>query len=286
MSMNGQPAAAAIVGTFPMPVGTRFEWHSHDDNQLAWSPEGVLVVLTEGGGSYVLPPSRALWIPAGTVHETRASGAAVLRSVYVEPRRCSIDWDVPTPVAVSPLLGELIHHLDDREIGAEERARAEAVLFDLLVPLRIATIDVRSPADPRARGVADALLADPADPRTLHEWGRTVGASSRTLARAFLARHRALVRALAHARPPAGVAAVPRRADAGERRSRHSSATGRRAPTSPRSAPTPASRRAATSRGRRRLHSQRAAPKPSREPTSRSRSRTGSVVANPKLARG
>ena len=171
-----------------MPVGTRFEWHWHDDNQLAWSPEGVLVVLTEGGGggSYVLPPSRALWIPAGTVHETRASGAAVLRSVYVEPRRCSIDWDVPTPVAVSPLLGELIHHLDDREIGAEERARAEAVLFDLLVPLRIATIDVRSPADPRARGVADALLADPADPRTLHEWGRTVGASSRTLARAFL----------------------------------------------------------------------------------------------------
>ena len=91
--MNGQPAPAAIVGTFPMPVGTRFEWHSHGDHQLAWSPEGVLVVLTEGGGSYVLPPSRALWIPAGTVHETRASGAAVLRSVYVEPRRCPIDWD-------------------------------------------------------------------------------------------------------------------------------------------------------------------------------------------------
>jgi AraC-like DNA-binding protein len=34
--------------------------------------------------------------------------------------------------------------------------------------------------------VADALLADPSDPRTLHEWGRAVGASSRTLARAFL----------------------------------------------------------------------------------------------------
>jgi AraC-like DNA-binding protein/quercetin dioxygenase-like cupin family protein len=184
--MNGQPAPTAIVGTFPMPVGTRFEWHSHGDHQLAWSPEGVLVVLTEGGGSYVLPPSRALWIPAGTLHETRASGAATLRSVYVGPRRAPIDWDAPTPVAVSPLLGELIHHLDDRKIEAEERARAEAVLFDLLVPLQLATIDVRSPADPRARDVAEALLADPADSRTLHEWGRTVGASSRTLARAFL----------------------------------------------------------------------------------------------------
>jgi len=187
VSITGQPLSAAIVGTFPMPVGTRFEWHSHEDHQLAWSPEGVLVVLTEAGGSHVLPPSRALWIPAGTVHETRASGAAVLRSVYLEPRRCPIDWEAPTPVDVSSFLGELIHHLDDRRLGADERVRAEAVLFDLLAPLRIATIDVRPPSDPRARNVADGLLANPADPRTLHEWGRAVGASSRTLARAFLA---------------------------------------------------------------------------------------------------
>jgi AraC-like DNA-binding protein len=186
MSANGQPAPAAIVGTFPMPVGTRFEWHAHGDHQLAWSPEGVLVVLTEGGARYVLPPSRALWIPAGTVHETQASGAAVLRSVYLAPLRCPIGWDAPTPVAISPLLAELIHHLDDRALEAKERTRAEAVLFDLLLPLRVATIDVRPPTDPRARDVADALLENPADPRTLHEWGHAFGASSRTLARAFL----------------------------------------------------------------------------------------------------
>ena len=186
MSINGQPAPAAIVCTYPMPAGSLFEWHAHGDHQIAWSPEGVLVVVIEGGGSYVLPPARALWIPAGTVHETRSSGVAVLRSVYLEPRRCAIDWAAPTPVAVSPLLGELIHHLDDRGLGADERSRAEAMLFDLLLPLRIATIDVRPPTDPRARDVSDALLADPADPRTLSEWGRTVGASSRTLARAFL----------------------------------------------------------------------------------------------------
>jgi len=169
-----------------MPVGTRFEWHAHRDHQLAWAPEGVLVVVTEDGASYVLPPSRALWIPAGTVHETRASGAAVLRSVYLAPLRCPIAWAAPTPVAVSPLLGELIHHLDDRALGPQERSRAEAVLYDLLLPLRIATIDVRPPSDPRARDVADALFADPADPRTLREWGRAVGASDRTLARVFL----------------------------------------------------------------------------------------------------
>ena len=185
MSTNGQVAQAAIVATFPMPVGTRFEWHEHDKHQLAWSPEGVLVVRTDAG-SYVLPPARGLWIPAGTMHETQAWGAAVLRSVYVRTSRCPIDWERPTPVEVSPLLRELIPHLEDDSLTADERFRAEAVLFDLLSPLAVATIDIRLPTDERARRVADALLADPGDGRTLDAWGRRVGASNRTLARAFL----------------------------------------------------------------------------------------------------
>jgi AraC-like DNA-binding protein len=174
------------VATFPMPAGTRFEWHAHSDHQLASSPEGVLTVLTHAG-TYILPPTRALWIPAGTVHETRASGAAVLRSAYLRPRRCPIRWPDPTPVVVTPLLSELIAHLGSDRLPAAGRSRAEALLFDLLTPIDTATLDVDLPADPRAREVADALLANPADDRTLHAWGRHVGASSRTLARAFLA---------------------------------------------------------------------------------------------------
>src|ERR671923_127352 len=38
-----------------------------------------------------------------------------------------------------------------------------------------------------ARGVADALLADVTDDRSLDAWGRAVGASGRTLARLFAA---------------------------------------------------------------------------------------------------
>lgn len=168
-----------------MPVGRKFDWHSHAEHQLAWSPEGVLVVRTEGG-SYVLPPSRALWIPAGTEHETQASGVAVLRSVYVRTNRCAIKWKTPTPVAVTPLLRELIPHLEGDDLDEKERARAESLLFDLLTPIAVASIDARLPSDDRARHVADGLLANPADSRTLAEWGHDVGASSRTLARAFL----------------------------------------------------------------------------------------------------
>jgi AraC-like DNA-binding protein len=185
MSLNGQDLQAAIVATFPMPAGTRFEWHTHSDHQLAWSPEGVLIVLTDAG-TYILPPTRALWIPVGTRHETRASGRAVLRSAYLRPSRCPIEWADPVPVAVTPLLAELISHLGSDQLPAAGRSRAESLLFDLLTPIHIATLDVDLPADARAREVAEALLADPADDRTLQAWGRHVGASSRTLARSFL----------------------------------------------------------------------------------------------------
>jgi AraC-like DNA-binding protein len=186
MSLNGQDLQTTIVATFPMPAGTRFEWHAHSDHQLAWSPEGVLIVLTDSG-TYILPRTRALWIPAGTPHETRASSSAVLRSAYVKPTRCPIRWADPAPVAVTPLVAELISHLGTAELPARQRSGAEALLFELLTPIHTATLDVDIPADARAREVAEALLANPADDRTLGAWGRDVGASSRTLARAFLA---------------------------------------------------------------------------------------------------
>jgi len=67
------------------------------------------------------------------------------------------------------------------------RARAEALLIDLLEPVETATIEVRMPQEERAKEVALALADNPSDKRTLDEWGREVGASGRTLARSFLA---------------------------------------------------------------------------------------------------
>jgi AraC-like DNA-binding protein/quercetin dioxygenase-like cupin family protein len=192
MSRTGQlaggPASAAAgfrIVARPMSATTLFNWHDHDEHQLAWAATGVLTVLTEGA-TWVLPPTRALWIPAGTRHETGAAGRAAMRSVFVPPGLAPVDWTVPTPVAASPLLAELIGYLDG-DLGARQRAHAEAVLSDLLAPVPVTTFDVRFPDDPRAREVAHALRGDPGDQRTLAGWGTTVGASERTLARAFVA---------------------------------------------------------------------------------------------------
>jgi AraC-like DNA-binding protein len=196
VSLVGQPPAgcadgagsarAADVVTFEMPAGLVFDWHTHEDHQLAWAASGVLTVRTETD-AWVLPPTRALFIPAGIRHETLSAGNATMRSVYLRPNRCSIDWAQCTPVTASPLLAEIIGYLEDPSLSPEQGANAEAVLVDLLQPVAMTTIEVRMPTEERALDVAVALAADPADGRTLAEWGRDVGASGRTLARAFLA---------------------------------------------------------------------------------------------------
>src|SRR6516165_6477283 len=118
---------------------------------------------------------------------TRSAGAATMRSLYIRPDRSPVTWTAPTPVTASPRLAEIIGYLGGDTLDGAARARAEAVLADLLQPVAMTTIDLRMPDDDRARQVAVTLLANPADKRTLAEWGREAGASERTLARAFLA---------------------------------------------------------------------------------------------------
>jgi AraC-like DNA-binding protein/quercetin dioxygenase-like cupin family protein len=180
------PEAAVTVVTFPMPAGLVFDWHTHPDHQLAWAASGVLTVRT-AAAAWVLPPTRALWIPAGLRHETLSAGTATMRALYVRPELCPITWPDAVPVAASPLLAELIGHLEDPALEPDHRAHAEAVLVDLLQPVTMTTIQVRLPTEERALQVARALTDEPADRRTLAEWGRQVGASERTLARGFVA---------------------------------------------------------------------------------------------------
>lgn len=135
---------------------------------------------------WILPPTRALWIPAGVDHTTSAVAASALHSLFLRPERSPVWWSRPTALAVLPLLAALIPHLS-RELPDAARTRAEAVLFDLLTPAPVATVDLRWPIDDRARQVADALAANPADNRGIEAWGRLVGASSRTLTRVFRA---------------------------------------------------------------------------------------------------
>ncbi|WP_084430456.1 AraC family transcriptional regulator [Kibdelosporangium aridum] len=169
------------VGSHSLLPGTRFDWHEHDAHQLNWAEDGALTIGT-ATGTWVLPPTRALWIPAGVRHTTGSSRSTKMRSLLIHSDL--VPWTVPTVIRVGPLLGPLLSYLCS-SLAAGPRSRAEALLQDLLDPVPTAPIELPMPQSDRTLRIAAALRIDPADGRTLAEWGRVVGASSRTLARLF-----------------------------------------------------------------------------------------------------
>lgn len=146
------------------------------------------MMVSTDAGTWIVPPLRGVWVPAGTPHWIECRGAVQMRTVYVHaasasrlPRACRV-------VSVSPLLRELILYLaEGRRPHAVRgaRARAAGVLLDQLRTLPVEPLYLPMPGDPRLRQLTDSLRRDPSDSRGLDAWGRAVGASRRTLIRQF-----------------------------------------------------------------------------------------------------
>jgi len=177
--------SVAPTRTQRLAPGSAIDAHRHDDHQIVYAGRGVLAVTTSAG-SWVAPGTRAIWVPAGIVHAHRAYGELELHLVGLPATDNPLGLDVPTVLAVGPLLRELIiaytHAPDD---DSPERSRLRAVLLDQLRASPQQPLHLPMPASPLLRTLCDILQADPADSRTLAELGRQVGASDRTLSRLF-----------------------------------------------------------------------------------------------------
>ena len=192
---QGQEAAwRELTGPTYSELGHRdtIDWHYHDVPQLVYPSSGVLSI-SAAGGTWVVPPQRAVWIPAGIPHAHRAHGRVQMRTLaFPAPQAATHqeeDKKSPVVVTVSPLLREVIVALttDDKhnDRDARQRANLQNVALDELH--RVDQLPVRLPAvtDDRLTAIADLLRTDPADERTLAEFGSVVGASERTLRRLF-----------------------------------------------------------------------------------------------------
>jgi AraC-like DNA-binding protein len=164
------------------------ERHDHDRHQLLYPINGVISVTTDAG-RWVIPPLRAIWLPAGCPHAHAAHGPVELCSILLPARPNSLDSARPTLLAVSPLLREVILALTATPpLSADERGRLEAIIFDQFRPAPASeSYLLPEPGDDRLLAIAEILRADPADSRTLDQLGQVVGASERTLSRIFRA---------------------------------------------------------------------------------------------------
>lgn len=169
------------------PAGRQIQPHQHDRAQFLYASSGVMTVRTETG-IWVVPPQRAVWIPAHTLHRIDASGHLSMRTLYIDPERFSGPARECCVISVSPLLRELIIRATQLPklypLGGEEE-RLLTVLLDQIHSVDMAPLELPIPEDKRLLKIYEHLSGNPGDKRTLTEWGQFVGATSRTLARRF-----------------------------------------------------------------------------------------------------
>lgn len=164
-------------------------WHSHARAQLLYATCGVMGVVTETA-RFVVPPGRALWVPAGLPHAVSMRSRVAMRALMVRRDAAEAAGGPPATAvfAVSPLLRELILAACAEPLEWDPAGRAghvAALILDEIAGARPLPLGVPAPRDSRLLRLAAALQADPARPLTLEGWAVECGASSRTLTRLF-----------------------------------------------------------------------------------------------------
>jgi len=186
-----------------LKTDTRVVPHRHPWGQLALSATGVVRVTVEHG-TFIVPPSRAVWIPPKVDHAVTVVEDADLLTLYLhQPRgRCGpgvaraeeAAWRQCRVLEVSGLLRALALEMDMRPDGAATRVgaaelqrdrRLAALVEDELRRAAPLPLGVDLPTDKRLRALCEAVLDDPVRHATLEGWARDAGASSRTIARLF-----------------------------------------------------------------------------------------------------
>ncbi|GGV27938.1 AraC family transcriptional regulator [Streptomyces longisporoflavus] len=177
-------APYAIFAGLQIPrVPTEWAPHSHPRHELVWVRGGTLTSRV-ADRVFTVSEGYGLWMPAEVVHGGRATAGAEFHEAFFAPDRTPFAFEEPVAVEMTPLLESLLTHLSRTDLDAAARARAESVVFDVLHPSQ-RQFALQLPGDPRIDTIAEALLDDPADSRSLEEWARSLGVSDRTITRAF-----------------------------------------------------------------------------------------------------
>ncbi|MGC1172675.1 AraC family transcriptional regulator, partial [Polaromonas sp.] len=181
------------VRTRNLPADTHFEPHRHAWAQLAYCSTGIVQVTasTPEEVTYIVPPSRAVWIAPGALHTINVLEAAEFRTLYIDASARPPGWNNCRVLVVSPLLREIIHALDSpREALSVAREQLlTGLVLDELTRADTQALGVPMPnaqtGDKRLRALCEAVLRVPSERATLAGWAADMGASERTMARLF-----------------------------------------------------------------------------------------------------
>ncbi len=161
----------------------------HREAQLVYAARGTMQVTTPKG-RWLVPPDRAVWVPALLPHAIDVLADIDMRTLYFdlawlgrEKRSASLDAEFV--VRVSPLLHQAILALFDGRNDPDRTALLiKLVMLELHQAEDSATF-IPLPREPRCRRAADIVLGDPTGSHEIEALAREVGTSARTLSRLF-----------------------------------------------------------------------------------------------------
>jgi AraC-like DNA-binding protein/mannose-6-phosphate isomerase-like protein (cupin superfamily) len=169
--------------------GVRLDTHFHREAQLVYAARGTMQVTTPKG-RWLVPPDRAVWVPALSEHSIDVLADIDMRTLYFDlawlaREQRSVSLDAEFVVRVSRLLHESILALFD---GRNDPDRTEILVRLAMLELHQAEDSatfIPLPQEPRCRRAADIVLGDPTASHEIEALAREVGTSARTLSRLF-----------------------------------------------------------------------------------------------------
>ena len=180
------PRTVAVLATNPTG-DTVIPLHTHRRGQLIHAISGVMLVSAVAG-SWVVPPGRGVWVPAGMAHQIRMAGEVQMRTVFVEPSTRAELSDECRVIHVGGLLRALIVTAValplDYALGGRDERIMELIL-DEIEQAPALSLHVPMPRHVRLAALCEALVRDPSLPASLGDWALRLHMNTRTLARLF-----------------------------------------------------------------------------------------------------
>ena len=162
--------------------------HYHPEDQLVFASKGVMTVRTKQG-IWVVPPLRAVWIPARTPHSVTMAGSVSMRTMYFLPKLVTVIPRECLVLNITPLLRELLIHacsFPRLKKAVPAQGRIIGMIVDQLSAARSIPLHLPHPSDQRAMRVVKAMMTEPSGRATLDELCKHCGATKRTIQRAFI----------------------------------------------------------------------------------------------------
>lgn len=179
---------SAVGFAMDYPHGLSSGMHSHPKAQLVYAISGLMRVET-ANALFLLPPTKALFLPADETHSISMEGDVAMREVFIDRSVAVALASEPRVLTVNPLLRELVVAICAEPVNWPPDGRCPHLIALIIDEIgRAKTLMTRLPQlqEPRLSKIGQALIENPADPRTLDDWAEICGASARTLARLFL----------------------------------------------------------------------------------------------------